>query len=56
MATLRALVQGMADTFAADNPRFDRDKFYEACHFYEHNLRQVANIEKAKESLRSAVA
>jgi hypothetical protein len=30
---VEAVIVGMAETFAADNPRFDRDRFYDACHY-----------------------
>lgn len=29
--TLTAVAKGIADVFAADNPRFDRERFYDAC-------------------------
>lgn len=28
---LRGVARGMADIFANDNPRFNRDRFYAAC-------------------------
>lgn len=30
---MATLIERMADTFAADNPRFDRHRFYAACHY-----------------------
>lgn len=31
--TLLGTAEGLADMFAADNPRFDRDRFLDACGF-----------------------
>lgn len=28
---IKSVVYGLADIFARDNPRFDREKFYTAC-------------------------
>lgn len=42
VATLRSLAHFYADSFSADNPRFDRDRFLVACHYYERQLDEVA--------------
>lgn len=48
IATLRSVVESLADTFAQDNPRFNRETFLTACHYYDRQLTEYAHSQIAQ--------
>jgi len=52
MEAAAIVLDAVADAFAADNPRFDREQFADACGFWSGEAHTISNVARGIEPAR----